>query len=254
MKKLIPVLVYCLFIFLFASCQTFSTIPMVREFYKNIELNKNSSIYFENLHGDLEIIGWEKDSIEIYAKKTGTDSQLRQTHIDILKKEDNLYIKTLFPRADTQSIFVDFELRVPENILFKKIEIKKGNLNSFQIYGELQVSIKEGNIEIEDFSGTCNVFTDKGYIVARIFENREKDNFTIKTTDGDIRLYLPPQLDAQIEAETRQGEILSDFELEEREKESQKKWTKTLGKGGTKIKIKSGSGEIQIKKISSFPL
>ena len=249
MRKIIIGSFPVLIAFLLASCQTFSDIPIVREFHKKIELNENSTIYFENVHGDLEIYGWKKDSVEIRAEKTGTDTQLRQTDIDLKKKGSTLFIKTLFPRADIRSVFVHYELRVPQNILFKGIKIKKGDMRSFQIYGELFAKLEEGNIEIEDFSGTCNLFTENGNIVARIYGSRANDDFTFKTNEGDISLFVPPSLDARIEAETRQGEIHSDFAPEEKEEEPIKKWDTTFGQGKAKIKINSWNGNIQVKKI-----
>lgn len=249
MKKVLYVFLFFLFVLIITGCQTFSNIPTVKKFHKKIDLQENSQIYFDNMHGDLEIIGWKKDTLEINAVKTGTDSQLRQTDIDIKKKGNNLYIKTLYPRADIRGVFIDYELRVPEKILFKEIKIIKGDLNSMQIYGELNASIEEGSIEIEDFSGICNAITDKGYIVARIFENKKNDDLNFKTTDGDIQLFLPSQLNAQIEAETRLGDISSDFLPEEKKGKSLKTWKEAFGKGEAKIHIKTWSGKIQIKKI-----
>ncbi len=249
MKKTLSFIFIFLLALYFNGCRTFSPYPQVREFYKEMALEENSSIYFENLQGDLDIIGWKKNQIEIRAAKSGADSLLRQTDIEIKKEGRNLYIKTHLPRGDLSRFFVDFELRVPEKVLFKEIKISSGNLNSMQIYGELKASIETGNIEIEDFSGLCEVFADEGYIAARIFENKKDDVFSFKTSDGDIKLYLPSVPNAQITAETRVGTVISDFIPEVEQKEALKTWEQTLGKGAAKISIKTWSGKIIIKKI-----
>jgi len=249
MKKTLSFIFIFLFVLYFAGCRTFSPHPQVREFYKQMALEENSNIYFENLLGDLEIIGWKKNQIEIKATKAGADSLLRQTEIEINQKGKNLYIRTHLPRGDLRSFFVDFELRVPEKILLKEIKIGNGNLKSMQIYGELRASIEKGNIEIEDFSGICELFADEGYIAARIFENKKDDVFSFKTSDGDIKLYLPSVPNVQITAETRVGNISSDFIPEEDKKESLKTWEQTLGQGDAKIRIKTWSGKIILKKI-----
>ena len=244
---------FFIFIFLLAlyfnGCRTFSPYPQVREFYKQMDLEENSSIYFENLQGDLDIIGWKKNQIEIKAAKSGADSLLRQSEIEVTKRGKNLYIKTHLPRGDLRRFFVDFELRVPEKVLFKEINMTSGNLNSIQIYGELKASIETGNIEIEDFSGLCEILTNEGYIAARIFENKKEDMLSFKTADGDIKLYLPSVPNVQITAETRAGNISSDFIPEEEKKETLKTWEQTLGQGDAKIKIKTWGGKIIINKI-----
>jgi DUF4097 and DUF4098 domain-containing protein YvlB len=249
MKKTFAFILLIPLALLFTNCQTFSPIPQVREFHKEMDLEKNSIIHFENLQGDLEIIGWKKNKIEINVEKTGTNSQLRQTDIEVKKEEKNIYIRTYFPRGDIRRVFVDYELHVPENILFEEIKIEKGNLSSIQIYGELKASIQEGNVEIEDFSGACNVRTEEGYITARIFENRTGDDLSFYAYNGDIQLYLPSKPNAQIKAETRQGDISSDFIPDEKKKESLKTLDEIFGKGEAKINLKTWSGKIKIKKI-----
>jgi DUF4097 and DUF4098 domain-containing protein YvlB len=249
MKKTLSFIFIFLLALYFTGCKTFSPYPQVRGFYKEMPLEENCNIYFENSQGDLDIIGWKKNQIEIKAAKSGADSLLRQTDIEVKKKGGNLYIKTYPPRGDLRRFFVDFELRVPEKVLFKEIKMKNGNLNSMQIYGELRASIKKGNIKIEDFSGICEVFADEGYIAARIFENKKDDVLSFKTSDGDINLYLPSVPNVQITAETRVGNISSDFIPEEEKKESLKTWEQTLGQGDAKIKIKTWGGKIIIKKI-----
>lgn len=249
MRKVYSFVFIFLFVLYFSGCRTFSPYPQVREFYKQMALEENSSIYFENLQGDLEIIGWKKNQIEIKAAKSGADSLLRQADIEVTKKGKNLYIKTHLPRGDLSKFFVDFELRVPEKVLFKEIKITSGNLNSMQIYGELKASIETGNIEIEDFSGLCEVLTDEGYIAARIFENKKDDVFSFKTADGDIQLYLPSLPNVQISAETRVGNVISDFIPEAEQKNTLKTWKQTLGEGAAKIKMKTWGGKIIIKKI-----
>lgn len=249
MRKIF-LLIFSLFIILFlASCAALSPTPRIGEFHKSIDLESNSSIYFENPQGDLEIIGWKKNKIEINAQKVGTDSQLRQIDIEVKKKEKSLYLKTYFPRGNIRRVLVNYELHVPENILFEEIKIEKGNLSSLQVYGKLEASIEEGNIEIEDFSGTCNLRTEEGYIIARIFENRSSDDLSFFTSNGDIQLYLPSKPNAQIKAETRQGDISSDFRPEEEKIEPLKSLEETYGKGEAKINLKTWSGKIKIKKI-----
>jgi len=60
MRKLLTFIFFFLLALFFTNCATFSPYPIVKEFHKELDLEENSSIYFENLQGDLEIIGWKK--------------------------------------------------------------------------------------------------------------------------------------------------------------------------------------------------
>ncbi len=236
-------------IFFTASCYTFETQPKLDVFHKEIPIAGNTNIYFQNIHGSLEIFGWGKNKMIVNAAKYGTNSQRRQIDIDFDKKDNNITMNTLYPRFNDKSNFVNFELRVPEKITFKQIKINKGNFISNQVYGELNVDIETGHIELEDFSGRCRLSTQKGYILARIYEIKKEDDFSFKTQKGDIYIYLPTKINATIEAETAEGKVKSEIIDKNKEKTPVQKWNQILGKGEARLKIQSLEGNINIRKI-----
>ncbi|MFQ6070561.1 MAG: hypothetical protein ACE5LC_08570 [Candidatus Aminicenantales bacterium] len=248
MRKTGILLTISLLLLTLQSCVTFSNIPLVREFYRELELKDGSVITFDNLHGDLVVFGWQKEKAEIRATKTGTDSQLRQTDIEVKKKGNELVIKTFFPRADIKNVFVDYELRLPSQVVFKEIKIEKGDVSFYQLYGGLNLSLGEGDIEIEDLGGKCRLVVDEGNVVARIYEIKGSDDFLFKTNKGNLRLYLPPEISARIEAETRLGKIESELVGEE-EKLPAKKWSRSYGKGEALIRLQCWEGNIELKSL-----
>ena len=127
----------------------------------------------------------------------------------------------------------DEDLRVTEAKGQVRVTTKSKNVDLSQIYGDTFVEDRDGNISI----APAGVFT-----------------VDAKSTSGkgDIELSLPPNASASINAATRNGDILSDYEVNLPEGES-KKVAFTVGGGGAKINLSTDVGDVRIKKGSAFP-
>jgi len=128
----------------------------------------------------------------------------------------------------------DEDLRVTEAKGQVRVTTKSKNVDLSQIYGEMFVEDRDGNISIAP-AGTFSV--------------------DAKSTSGkgDIELTLPPNASASINAYTHNGDILSDYEVNLPEGES-KKVAFTVGSGGgAKINLVTDVGDVRIKKGSAFP-
>ena len=127
----------------------------------------------------------------------------------------------------------DEDLRVTEAKGQVRVITHSKNVDLSQIYGDTYVENRDGNISIEP-AGTYNVDAKS---------TRGK---------GDIELTLPPNASANITAFTRNGDILSDFEVNTPEGES-KKVALTVGGGAAKVNLSTDVGDVRIKKGSGFP-
>jgi len=127
----------------------------------------------------------------------------------------------------------DEDLRVTEAKGQVRVVTHSKNIDLSQIYGDTYVEDRDGNISISP-AGTFNVEAKS---------TRGK---------GDIELTLPPNVSAAINAFTRNGDILSDYEVNVPEGES-KKVALTVGSGGAKINLSTDVGDVRIKKGSAFP-
>ena len=112
MKKNIPFVLGLLVFFPFMnSCLvTFGDFPdyvapwHTVEFYKSVSLSSGGTLSLENLNGNIEILGWEKDKVEVYAERNISFSSSRRAmwqpyggnlpKIDIDCFEDIVKIKT----------------------------------------------------------------------------------------------------------------------------------------------------------------
>ena len=127
----------------------------------------------------------------------------------------------------------DEDLRVTEAKGQLRITTHSKNVDLSQIYGDIYVEDRDGNISIEP---------------AGPYAVEAKSN----SGKGDLELTLPPNASATVNAYTHNGDILSDYPVSMPEGES-KRVAFTVGSGATKINLTTDVGDVRIKKGSGFP-
>jgi DUF4097 and DUF4098 domain-containing protein YvlB len=127
----------------------------------------------------------------------------------------------------------DEDLRVTEAKGQVRVTTHSKNVDLSQIYGDINVEDRDGNISIEP---------------AGPYAVEAKSN----SGKGDLELTLPPNASATVNAYTHNGDILSDYPVSLPEGES-KRVAFTVGSGATKINLTTDVGDVRIKKGSGFP-
>lgn len=127
----------------------------------------------------------------------------------------------------------DEDLRVTESKGQVRVTTHSKNVDLSQIYGDIYVEDRDGNISIEP---------------AGPYAVEAKSN----SGKGDLELTLPPNASASVNAYTHNGDILSDYPVSLPEGES-KRVAFTVGSGATKINLTTDVGDVRIKKGSGFP-
>lgn len=227
------------------------------EFHKVIPLDSEGTLSLENIYGDIEIHGWDKEEVEIYAEKkillpSGKKVRWYSTgypvpKIDVDEFEDYIKIKTKPPRRDMEETVVNYYLSVPHSIDLKDIVTREGEVVIADFYGEAVIDLRKGDIEVENFSGSLNASVVTGSVKAILYDLRSSDEIRITTKEGDISIYLQSDINAQIDASTPNGYISSEFEFKEPLPAT--KISEQIGKGGTVISLSSLNGDIRIKKF-----
>ncbi len=81
-----------------------------------------------------------------------------------------------------------------------------------------------------------------------LYDLRIEDEILVTTEDGDITVYLQPEIEARVEARVAKGNISSEFDLQvplpANEVSGQIK-----GEKGAYLSLNTSAGDIQIRKI-----
>jgi len=229
-----------------------------KEFHKSVSFKPGGTISLDNSNGDIEISGWEQNEVELFANEVKSIPYQRKVRIygvsysepkiDFEKlDEDFIKIKTRSSGRDRENSVFNCLLNVPHSINLEDIRNRRGNISISDLYGKAVLGLKEGDLRVENFSGSLEASVGIGSVQAELLDLRNEDEIKIMTTQGDITLYLQPEVNAQVEASASSGEISSEFDL--KQALPSKKITAQIGQGGASLSISTLNGNIKIEKI-----
>ncbi|MDH5466253.1 MAG: DUF4097 domain-containing protein [Candidatus Aminicenantes bacterium] len=227
------------------------------EYHKSVSLRPGGTLSLESGNGNVEIIGWERDELEMYVERNVTRSPSWLTRwqpwwrvvpkIDFDKFEDFIKIRVQPARRGENLPAYDFYLNVPHHIHLKNIVSRTGDIVVADLYGEIVIELTEGNVKVENFSGSLLVSLGEGSVEADLVDLRSEDEVRISTENGDIVLCLESTVRASVEANAPSGKVVNAFFPEKIP--SSEKVAFELGEGGTYISLYSASGDIHIKEF-----
>jgi hypothetical protein len=263
-KRMLSVLILSAGLLLFSSCLVLD-LPWYTEggyqaeYQKVVDLKPGGTIVLDNPAGDVEIRGWDRSEVEITARQEGgssvrwglfSGSSLRtQPRVSVETADNMVTIKSFASKDHDIQPVVHYEISVPESVNLKDIRIGKGSLTVGDVYGELAASIDDGDLVIENYSGSLDAQVGLGSVDAEVLDLRSEDHIKVTVRQGDINLSLERTAGAKLEAAAEAGEISSDFDL--KSPLPMRKVTAPLGSGKALITLKVLKGNIRLEKTTS---
>jgi len=124
------------------------------------------------------------------------------------------------------------DLRVTEAKGPVRVTTHSKDVDLSQIYGDSYAEDRDGRVSIEP-AGNYSV--------------------EAKNSKGDVELTLPPNASATVNAHTRNGDIVSDYDMPSLGDSDNKAATFQIGSGSNRIVLTTDNGDIHVKKGSAFP-
>jgi hypothetical protein len=225
------------------------------EFRKTVEFRPGGTLSLENDIGNVEITGWEKDSVEVFAQgtaeETGKTRRVRvygfwelKPDVEVRPTDDGLTIRTRAFDGPGGPAIVDYMIRVPNSVILREIHIGEGNLTVSDLFGRLEASLDKGDLRVSNFSGSVDASVGEGQVDVEVLDLRDDDSIALVSRQGDIVLRLEAGAGAGVEAEAPGGEVRSDFDLGLKTPASSVKGR--IGPGGAEIRLKAADGKIEI--------
>ena len=129
------------------------------------------------------------------------------------------------------------------------LDLDSDELHAEQITGPLHLTTRSKNIRLDDVTGDVRLQNDNGSIELGM---RKVGNIQIDNRSGDIQIGLPERAGFRLDAQTRDGEIQSDFpELKVDNEDSQSRASGTVGNGASHIVVNNEHDNIEIRKAAT---
>lgn len=257
------------------------------DFHNTSAMKPGGRVSVENFNGSVEIIGWEKDQVEVNGVKYApTQSALALVKVEIDAKADSVRVRVVKPDFRHGNIGARMTIHVPRKVELERIQSSNGALKASDIegpvrmrtsngavrvnnlVGALEITTSNGTIEVRDLKGdgtlrTSNgrvtadgirggldVSTSNGTITAELSDPRSSRGMRFQTSNGGITLRLPASANARLSATTRNSTVSTDFDLMVKGGEvSKHHMSGTLGSGGPSIDLSTSNGNIRVLKL-----
>lgn len=213
---------------LLVSCEDFAeafhdSSRFKEDFHMTHALKPGGRITLENFNGSVEIIGWEKDSVDIVGTKhASAEGLLRALKIDVNSTPDSLAIRTIRPDSVRGGSGARFTMRVPHRVVLERIKTSNGSVRveglegsarlsssngsarASRIKGPVEISTSNASIEVTDIAGNAILRTSNGGVRA----DGVRGAFQATTSNGSINARLgDPEPNSPIRLNTSNGSV-----------------------------------------------
>jgi hypothetical protein len=169
------------------------------DFQYTYDLKPGGRLIVENFNGPVEILGWEKDSVQITGTKHASrDELLKEIRIETKTGDNSVEIRTVRPAGHHGNMGAKFFIRVPREVQLERISSSNGQIRVEDIHGNAHLETSNGAIRLRQFDGALNARTSNGSIEADSIAG----DAVVHTSNGGIRL---ERVSGSVEAVTSNG-------------------------------------------------
>jgi hypothetical protein len=228
---------------------------MTEEFHQVYPLSANGRIDLENINGPVHISSWDRNEVKLDAvKRAWSKERLDEAKIDISARPDSLSIRTEYPSHNNNfwnddrhdnAASVEYTLMVPRHARLDEIKLINGALDIHDVAGEVRASCVNGRLEARNLEGRADLGTVNGELDASM-SRLPSSPLELSAVNGTLRLTLPSDAKAEVEASTVSGRISNDFGLDVSHRFVGHSLRGELGGGGTRVTLSNVNGRIEI--------
>ncbi len=234
---------------------------------KQLQAEDKKGLSVKNANGSIQVESWNEPLVEIVAflEVKGSTSEEARNMLDAIEidvddsgevirvetrlphKEDGneSFLSRLFDFFDNQGS-VRYEIRVPETFDLD-LHSTNGKIEAVGCEGQIRLETTNGKILAKQMAGAVNAHSTNGSVRIELDKVYNQQDMDIRTTNGSVYVYLPPDANAELEAHTTNGRVNVDIPGA-RVSSGDSGHVKTqINKGGTRIYIKTTNGSIHIR-------
>lgn len=224
------------------------------EVERSFDVSSESNFAIENINGSVEINSWSQDTIKVVAKiKAKNQEHLDRINIEMNQTGNGVTVETKYKKTswnNNSSGEVNYSVMVPENVDLKNVSLVNGSLVISDVAGDVKAELVNGSIKASGLSGDGQFSSVNGSVTVSYDElATDVSEIELETVNGSVKLSLPNDVSARIDAETMHGGLKNDFGLPvEKGMFTGKNMKGTIGSGDINISMESVNGSVRLLK------
>ncbi len=217
-------------------------------FQQTYALPAGGSFQLQNVNGSVQVSGWERDAVEVYAVKTtqGNPKDLERVSIEVQAQEGSVTVQTHYPQDDGVEVYVEYHIRVPQRIDLRQVATVNGAVRVFGVEASGELRSVNGDIEVFDSSGRLSVHTTNGNVRLELHRVEGSEPMSVETMNGSVLLALPNGAGAELDVRILNGDFRSELPVTLQGSSGAREFRARLGPGGSPLRMRTVNGAIRL--------
>jgi len=131
-----------------------------------------------------------------------------------------------------------------------RAETGNGALTVDGAQGPVRANSGNGRVRVTTATGPVNASTGNGDIDVSMRSLKQPDNMSFDTGNGHITVLLPAAFEGEVDSHTGNGKVMTDFPISVDGRLDSQHLRGTIGKGGPRIRLSTGNGDLELRKVS----
>jgi len=200
-------------------------------------------------NGSIRVHGWNQSDVLVKAcvqAAAPSDSEARGVASQVSIAQGPGQIEPKGPSTNDQHYWsVSYEVWVPKTSNLD-MHANNGSIHVESVQGQIRFRTMNGSVHLAEVGGDVNGSTTNGSLTIDLAGNTwNGPGLRAETTNGSVRLNLPENYSARVEASTVNGRVHVDFPVTV-SGEIGKEMSFQLGSGGPTIEARTTNGSVHI--------
>ena len=210
-------------------------------------LAANGELDLENTNGSVRLVAWDEAKVRIEAtKRAGSERALEELKVEIEGQGDRVSVRTRYPHPHWlgRAGGVEYRVSVPRGARVR-VNTVNGRVEVGGVTGSVHASTVNGSVDLTEVGGPIEASAVNGSVEVDVARVDPSARSGISSTNGSVRLTLPRDASADVEAHTVNGSVGCDFDLADVRK-SRRKLEGRIGSGGARFELGTVNGSAHI--------
>lgn len=217
-------------------------------FQQSYRISPGGSLALFNINGPVQVEGWDREEVEIYAVKSAPahPEDLSRVEINVQTAADRIVVRTDYPQDESVEVTVHYRVRVPRQLRLELLSTVNGHVRVRGVHGAGELRTVNGNVELLDSAGQFNAKTTNGNIRFELRRIGSAGAMSIETVNGSVLLLVPLDSGFDLDVRSRNGSFYSDLPVTVLGAEDSRGFRGRIGRGGASVQVQTVNGGIRV--------
>jgi hypothetical protein len=228
----------------------------------NGRVDAGKLIEIKGINGGIRAVAANGNEVRVQATKNARRSDPDSVTFEVVPHADGITICAIYParrgtnecrpgeggrmNVENNDVKVEWVVQVPRGVNFVARTIN-GSIEASGLPASVNAVTVNGPINIST-AGIARATSVNGDIEVSLGRADWSQGLRFSTTNGEITITLPGDLNAEVTASTVNGDIDTEFPLQVRGRFGPKRISGTIGSGGRTLSLNTVNGDITIRR------